>query len=89
MTMRGGHEWWKYVYDEHYNCIICPEYQPLACRTTNRDGYQEYDSDPKICAQCPYGSYAPVPMSGSLPMPRKSTVCAICFIEVWPKSPIR
>ena len=53
MTMRGGHEWWKYVYDEYYDCVICPEYQPLAYRTTNRDGYREYCSDPKICAQCP------------------------------------
>ena len=25
----------------------------MAYRTTNRDGYQEYCSDPKICAQCP------------------------------------
>ena len=53
MTMKGGHEWWKYVYDEYYDCVICPEYQPLAYRTTNRDGYREYSSDPKICAQCP------------------------------------
>ena len=53
MTMKGGHEWWKYVYDEYYDCVICPEYQPLAYRTTNRDGYLEYCSDLKICAQCP------------------------------------
>ena len=53
MTMKGGHEWWKYVYDEYYDCVICPEYQLLAYRTTNRDGYREYCSDPKICAQCP------------------------------------
>ena len=53
MTMKGGHEWWKYVYDEHYDCIICPEYQPLAYRTTNREGYREYCSDPRICTQCP------------------------------------
>ena len=53
MTMKGGHEWWKYVYDEYYDCVICPEYQPLTYRTTNRDGYREYKSDPKICAQCP------------------------------------
>lgn len=52
-TMKGGHEWWKYVYDEYYDCVICPEYQPLSYRTTNRDGYREYRSDPKICANCP------------------------------------
>ena len=52
-TMKGGHEWWKYVYDEHYDCVICPEYQVLSYRTTNRDGYREYRSDPRICASCP------------------------------------
>ena len=52
-TMKGGHEWWKYVYDEYYDCIICPEYQPLHYTTTNRDGYREYKSDPKICEKCP------------------------------------
>ena len=52
-TMKGGHEWWKYVYDEYYDCVICPEYQVLTYRTTCRDGYREYRSDPKICASCP------------------------------------
>jgi hypothetical protein len=52
-TMKGGHEWWKYVYDEYYDCIICPEYHPLRYATTNRDGYREYKSNPKICAGCP------------------------------------
>ena len=51
--MKGGHEWWKYVYDEHYDCVICPEYQTLPYRTTNRDGYREYRSDPHICVNCP------------------------------------
>jgi len=52
-TMKGGHEWWKYVYDEFYDCVICPEYQPLKYSTTNRDGYREYKSDPKLCKDCP------------------------------------
>ena len=52
-TMKGGHEWWKYVYDEYYDCVICPEYQVLRYATTNRDGYREYKSDPKLCANCP------------------------------------
>ena len=51
--MKNGHEWWKYVYDEFYDCVICPEYQPLKYSTTNRDGYREYKSDPNICAACP------------------------------------
>ena len=41
------------VYDEFYDCIICPEYQILKYTTTNRDGYREYKSDPNICATCP------------------------------------
>ena len=52
-TVKNGHEWWKYVYDEFYDCVICPEYQPLKYSTTNRDGYREYKSDPNICAACP------------------------------------
>ena len=31
-TMKGGQECWKYVYDEFYDCVICPEYQPLKYR---------------------------------------------------------
>ena len=53
MTMHGGHEWWKYVYDENYNCIICPEFHILEYTTTNRDGYREYKSNPDICRNCP------------------------------------
>ena len=53
MTKKGGHEWWKYVYDECYDCIICPEYQVLKYSTTNRDGYREYKSNPEICKNCP------------------------------------
>lgn len=53
MTKKGGHEWWKYVYDEYYDCVICPEYQVLDYRTTNRDGYREYKSNPVICKECP------------------------------------
>jgi hypothetical protein len=51
-TMKGGHEWWKYAYDEHFDCVICPEFQVLKYSTTNRDGYREYKSDPRICANC-------------------------------------
>lgn len=41
------------MYDEHYDCIICPEYQVLKYSTTNRDGYKEYKSNPMICRSCP------------------------------------
>ena len=56
LQVSAGHERrWKYVYDEFYDCVICPEYQPLKYRITNRDGYREYKSDQKICANCPIG----------------------------------
>ena len=29
ITIKGRHDWWKYVYDAHYGCVICPEYQEL------------------------------------------------------------
>lgn len=50
---KSEHEWWKYVYDEYNDCIICPEYQILNYSTTNRDGYREYKSNPNICKNCP------------------------------------
>ena len=37
-TKKGGHEWWKYVHDEHYNRVLCPECQVLTYYTTNQDG---------------------------------------------------
>ena len=42
-----------FVYDEHFDCILCPEHQALTYRTTTREGYREYKSDPAICANCP------------------------------------
>jgi len=42
-----------FIYDDYYDCYLCPENQVLAYSTTNRDGYREYKSDPKICAICP------------------------------------
>lgn len=41
------------MYDEFYDCVICPEYQVLNYSTTNRDGYREYKSNPQVCANCP------------------------------------
>ena len=53
MTKKGNHPWHEYVYDEYYDCIICPEYQILNYATTNREGYREYKSNPDICKHCP------------------------------------
>lgn len=52
-TKDYGHEWWKYVYDEYYDCVICPEYHILHYATTNKDGYREYKSRSYICEKCP------------------------------------
>ena len=52
MTKKGFFRKYEYVYDEYYDCYICPNDQVLKYGTTNRDGYREYKSDPKICAGC-------------------------------------
>lgn len=52
MTKEGYFKKYEYVYDEFYDCYICPNNQLLRYTTTNREGYREFKSDPKICAQC-------------------------------------
>lgn len=44
----------EYVYDEYYDCYICPNDQVLSYHTTNREGRREYCSDPAVCAGCTY-----------------------------------
>ncbi len=44
---------YEYVYDEYYDCVVCPENKVLKYSTTNRDGYREYKSDPNVCKNCP------------------------------------
>lgn len=52
MTKDGFFKKNEYVYDEYYDCIICPNNQPLKYSTTNKEGYKEYKSDPAICSKC-------------------------------------
>ena len=52
-TKKGNLPWYEYVYDEYYDCVICPEFSTLKYSTTNREGYREYKSDSKICVDCP------------------------------------
>lgn len=54
MTKEGFLKKYEYVYDEYYDCYICPNDQILTYRTTNRSGYQEYKSSGAVCAFCPY-----------------------------------
>ena len=42
-----------FVYDEYYNCMLCPHDQVLPYVTTTREGYRQYKSDPEICRACP------------------------------------
>lgn len=56
MTKKGFFKKYEYVYDEYFDCYICPNNQILSYRTTNREGYREYKSDPKVCINCPYRS---------------------------------
>lgn len=44
---------WRFHYDAEYDHYICPQHQRLYWKTTNREGFREYYSDRKTCAQCP------------------------------------
>jgi len=43
----------EYVYHATTDEYICPAEQRITYNTTNRLGYREYKSDPKICKDCP------------------------------------
>lgn len=53
-TKDGFFPKYEYVYDEHFDCYLCPADQILSYSTTNREGYREYKSDPRVCELCPY-----------------------------------
>jgi hypothetical protein len=53
MTKEGNLPWYEYVYDEYYDCVLCPYDKVLSYATTNREGYREYKSKPYICEACP------------------------------------
>lgn len=42
----------KFIYDEYFDCVLCPENQVLKYTTTTREGYRQFKSDPKICENC-------------------------------------
>lgn len=44
---------WKFKYVPEKDHYVCPNGQTLPLRTTNREGYKEYASDPKQCTACP------------------------------------
>ena len=54
MTKDGFFRKYEYVYDEYYDCYICPANKILKYSTTNREGYREYKSSCSDCESCPY-----------------------------------
>lgn len=43
----------EYRYDDKLDVYICPNGQLLGYRTTNREGYRQYHSNPEQCRNCP------------------------------------
>lgn len=54
MTKEGYFKKYEFVYDEYYDCVLCPANQVLAYSTTNRDGNREYKSNPTYCKDCKF-----------------------------------
>jgi hypothetical protein len=53
-THRDGYFYKRdYRYDEKLDVCICPNGQLLSYRTTDREGYRQYHSDPEQCSNCP------------------------------------
>lgn len=53
-THRDGYFYKReYRYDGKLDVYICPNGQLLTYRTTNREGYRQYHSDPEQCRHCP------------------------------------
>jgi transposase len=53
-THRDGYFYKReYRYEEKLDVYICPNQQRLGYRTTNREGYRQYHSDPEQCRGCP------------------------------------
>ena len=52
MTKDGFYRKYEYVYDEYYDCYLCPENYILCYYTTNREGYREYRSCGETCTKC-------------------------------------
>ncbi|MGB4303354.1 MAG: transposase, partial [Syntrophomonadaceae bacterium] len=45
---------YEYVYDEYYNCVICPNNQVLTYTTTNKKATVNSRVTRAICKDCPY-----------------------------------
>lgn len=54
MTGKGLFKKHEYVYDEFYDCYICPNNEVLKYSTTDKNGYKLYKSNPDKCKICPF-----------------------------------
>ena len=52
-TKKGFLHSYEFVYDEYYDCVICPN-NKVTYSTTNREGYKEFKNNPKDCEKCKY-----------------------------------
>ena len=44
---------YEFIYDEYFDCVLCPENNVLKYCTTTREGYRQFKSDTNICTNCP------------------------------------
>ena len=44
---------YEFIYDEYFDCVLCPENSVLKYSTTTREGYRQFKSNPNICKNCP------------------------------------
>jgi transposase/transcription elongation factor Elf1 len=42
-----------FIYDDYFDCYLCPEARVLSFSTITREGYREYKSDSRDCERCP------------------------------------
>lgn len=54
MTKKGFFKKYEYTYIKEFDYYVCPNDKILKYTTTNRNGYREFKSDPKDCANCPF-----------------------------------
>ena len=53
MTKKEFFKKYDYIYDEYYDCYICPNNEILSYSTTDKKGYKQYKSNPDKCKNCP------------------------------------
>jgi len=59
MTRKGLFKKYEYVYDEYYDCYICPNNEILPYHTTDKKGYKQYKSNDENCKNCPLRKQCP------------------------------